>query len=147
MPEEFKLRIWDSSETAKRTFGRLCQAVNENGGSVRLLGTAEEPLLVLADIDDHPEEPGDVTLGIDEAKSDWPAVTTAAAVFGTRFRIRGKARMRAVLFKSPDAQHPAERYRRSDSPDANRLAQQMEMLAKEVRKLGQKLARVIADRA
>lgn len=138
----FELSTWYPSEPAKRALGRICQRVNETGQTVKLLGTAGQPLLELANIDDHPEEPGDITLTIDEAKANWPAVTTAAAIYKTRFRIMGKKHPRAVLYKLPDAHHPAEQYFRSTSVDADRLANRIEVLAKEVRKLGRKLGRL-----
>lgn len=143
----FSLSSWYPSDPAKRNFGRVCQAVNEEGATITLLGSAERPWLVLADIDEHPEQPGDIELTIDEAKADWSAVTTAAAIYGTRFRIKGKRRMRAVLFKHPEARHPAEQYLRSSSVDADRLADRIEILAKEVRRLGRKLARLTVPSA
>lgn len=139
---EFELNEWYASEPAKRRFGSICQAVNEQGKTVHLLGTEDEPLLVLADADEHPPWPDEIEITIDEAKADWPAVTTAAAL-GTRFRVRGKKVMRAVLFRAPKARHPAEKYLRSSSADVNRLAQQLEELAREVRKLGRKVARLL----
>jgi hypothetical protein len=137
---EFELDDWYASEAAKRRFGSICQAVNEQGTTVTLLGTEDEPLLVLANADEHPQRPDEIEITIDEAKADWPAVTTAAAL-GTRFRIRGKKVIRAVLFRAPKARHPAEKYLRASSVDVNRLAQQLEELAREVRKLGRKAAR------
>lgn len=138
---DFKLQPWYSSEAAKRVLGRICQTVNEQGQAVTLLGSAEQPLLVLADIDEHPEQPGDIELTIDEIRADWPAVTLAAAIYGTRFRVIGKKHPRAVLFRHPEARHPAERYLRSTSVDVDRLADRIEVLAKEVRKLGRGLTR------
>lgn len=137
---EFTLASWYSSDLVKRNFGRVCQAVNEEGATITLLGSAERPWLILADIDEHPEQPGDIELTIDEAKADWSAITTAAAIYGTRFRIKGKKRMRAVLFKHPKTCHPAEQYLRSSSVDVDRLADRIEVLAKEVRRLGRKFA-------
>ncbi len=68
------LQEWYSSEDAKRSFGGICQRLNEVGGAVSLLGTREDPLLLLQDADGVPEEPGDIDITIDEAKSDWSAV-------------------------------------------------------------------------
>jgi hypothetical protein len=141
--EQFELDEWYPSEAAKRRFGSICQAVNEQGETVHLLGTEDAPLLVLADADNHPPRPDEIEITIEEAKADWPAVTTAAAL-GTRFRVRGKKLVRAVLFRAPKARHPAEKYLRSSSADVNRLAQQLEDLAKEVRKLAYKVARSLS---
>ena len=143
----FELQSWYASEGAKRSFGGICQAVNEQGATVALLGTEDKPMLVLADADDHPDTADEIVMTIDEVKADWAAVTTAAAVYGTRFRIKGKKVTRAVLFRHPDARHPAERYLRSRSTDANALAQRLEALAKEVRVLGQQLKRLIGNPA
>jgi hypothetical protein len=142
---DFKLERWYPSEAAKRRFGSICQAVNEQSTTVRLLGTEEAPLLLLTDADKHPPQPGEIEITIDEAKADWSAVTTAAAIYGTRFRIKGRKRVRAVLYRHRVNRHPAEKYLRSSSADANQLAQQIEALAKEVRKLGVRLARPVMD--
>lgn len=142
----FTLESWYASEGAKRSFGRICQAVNEQGGAIALLGTEEKPMLVLADADDHPEIADEIAMTIEEVRADWPAVTSAA-LLGTQFRIRGKKVMRAVLFRHPEARHPAERYLRSRCSDANALAQRLETLAKEVRMLGQQLKRFMENPA
>jgi hypothetical protein len=144
---DFELKDWYASDAAKRSLGTICQAVNEQGATIYLLGTEDKPLLVLADADEHKPEPSEIEISIDEAKADWPNITTAAAIYGTRFRIRGKKVVRAVLYRNPAARHPAERYFRSSSADADRLARQIEALAKDVRQLGQKLARLLVSRS
>lgn len=141
--KNFVLEAWYASEGAKRAFGRICQAVNEGGAKVTLLGTKAKPLLLLVDADDRPSDPDEVRITIDEAKANWSGVTTAAALSGTVFRIKGKQHDRAVLFRHPEGQHPAERYMRSNSQSVNRLAQKLEDLAKEIRKLGQKVERAL----
>ena len=141
--KNFVLEAWYASEGAKRAFGRICQAVNEEGGKVTLLGTETKPLLLLVDADDRPSDPDEVHITIDEAKANWSGVTTAAALSGTVFRIKGKQHDRAVLCRHPDGQHPAERYMRSNSQSVNRLAQKLEDLAKEIRKIGQKVERAL----
>lgn len=143
-PVPFELEEWYSSESAKRAFSRISARIYNDGASTTLLGTADEPLLVLADADEHPVQDGDVVLTVDEAKADWAAMTTAAAIYGTRFRIKGKNVMRAVLFKHPDSQHPAEKYKRSQSVDVNSLALRIEALAGEIRGLGQNLKRTLS---
>jgi hypothetical protein len=132
---ELPLQRWYASEGAKRSFGSICQRVNESGGSVDLLGTPERPLLVLGDADSIEPAPDEVLISIDEAKAEWPAVTTAASIFGTRFRVRGRKTMRAVLYRHPTNRHPAERYRRSQSVDMERIAAELERLANDVRRL------------
>ncbi|WP_162801444.1 hypothetical protein [Azospirillum brasilense] len=142
-PKPFSLEDWYASEPAKRKLGRICQAVNEQGREVHLLGSEDSPLLVLADAADYPPRPDEIEISIDEAKADWPAITTAVGVYGTQFRLRGKKVVRAVLFKHPDAEHPAERYRRSTSPELDQLARQIEGIAKEIRKLGHKMSLIL----
>jgi hypothetical protein len=133
---QLALQDWYPSEGAKRSFGSICQRVNENGSSVYVLGTPERPLLILRDADSIEPTPDEIPISIDEAKAEWPAVTTAAAIYGTRFRIRGRRKMRAVLYRHPINRHPAERYRRSQSIDAERIASELERLSREVRSLG-----------
>lgn len=140
MKQPVKLESWYPSEIAKRSLGSISTAVDEGETSVGLLGTATAPLLTLACADKHPRRPDDVDITIDEAKADWSAVMTAASL-GTRFRIMGKKVERAVLFRARKARHPAEKYLRSPSRDANRLARQLEDLAKEVRKLAYSVTR------
>ncbi len=123
-----------------RRFGTICQMVNEQGATVRLLGSENSPLLILADADGHPRRDDEIGITIEEAKADWSAVTTAAAIYGTWFRIRGKKRDRAVLYRHHSNRHPAEKYLRVSSKNINNLAKQIEELAKEVRKLGMKFS-------
>jgi hypothetical protein len=137
---KFELDDWYPSEAAKRSFGTICTAVNEEGTSVHLLGTERAPALVLADARKYARRSEDVEITIDEAKADWSAVITAA-MLGTRFRIMGKKVERAVLFRGARVRHAAEKYLRSPSKDANRLAQQLEDLAKEVRKMAYAVTR------
>jgi len=133
---ELPLQSWFASESAKRSFGSICRRVNQDQTKVYLLGAPDRPLLVLADANALQSDPGEITISIDDAKSEWSAVTTAAAVYGTRFRIRGRTVMRAVLFRHPTNRHPAERYLRSQSIDAERIAAELERLANEIRSLG-----------
>jgi hypothetical protein len=144
-----KLASWYPSERAKRNLGTLCSAVFQQEKPIYLLGTADEPLLVLERL---AIEPGDEEISIDEARADWSNVTLAAAIYGTRFRIQRRRStpsrvglVLAILHRCPEARHPAEKYLRSSSADANRLAERIEALAKEVRKLGANLARLATD--
>lgn len=148
--EAFELAPWYASEEAKRNLGSICREVFAMDTAVGLLGTPAEPLLVLER--GLPAGPDDVEVSIDEARADWSNVTLAAAIYGTRFRIQSRRHPSGrkilleffvILHRHPKARHPAERYFRSVSPDAERLAQQIEALANEIRKLGQKLERVI----
>ena len=142
--EEFKLESWYSSETVKRNLGAICRAIALRGSKpqegVHLLGAPATPLLVLEKI---PVEPGDEEISIDEARADWSNVTLAAAIYGTRFRIQGRRStpirpglVYAILHRHPNGRHPAENYLRSVSPDVERLARQIEVLAQDVRRLG-----------
>jgi hypothetical protein len=133
-PEEFELDDWYRSEPAKRSFSRICTAVNREGATIRLLGIRTAPLLVLADAKKYPRRPEDYEITIEEAKADWPAFIDAA-LLGTRFRIMGRTLERAVLFRGQKVRHPSEKYLRSSSKDANGIAQKLEELAKDIRKL------------
>jgi hypothetical protein len=144
--ETFELAPWYPSEAAKRALGNICDAIflQETPMAVGLLGTEAEPLLLLESL---PTEPNDEEISLDEARADWSNVTLAAAIYGTRFCIKKrrnspdrKGLTLAVLYRHPKARHPVERYLRSASPDVERLAQQIEALARDVRKLGQGLA-------
>ena len=145
-----KLASWYPSEQAKRNLGSICKAAFEQRKTVHLLGTADEPLLVLEHL---PIAPGDEEISIDEARADWSNVTLAAAIYGTRFRIqrrrstpRRESLVLAILHRHPKSRHPAERYLRSPSADAERVAREIEVLAREVRKLGQASPQLAAAR-
>lgn len=113
----YVLKGWYASEEAKRAFGSICQAVNEEGREIELLGTEDRPLLCLLDTDLVPQGKNEVEISIDEAKADWPAVTGAALCFGTVFRIRGKRVVRAVLRRHRTNRHGALKYRRPQIED------------------------------
>ena len=81
---------WYASEEAKRNLGSICREVFAMDTAVGLLGTPAEPLLVLER--GLPAGPDDVEVSIDEARADWSNVTLAAAIYGTRFRIRDRRR-------------------------------------------------------
>lgn len=132
----FELVDWYSGDAAKRSFGRICQAVNEEGEKIGILGTEGRPYLFLEDIDAVDETAEDVTISIEEAKADWSAVTHAAMLYGTRFVINGKKKPRAILYRNGEEMHPALKYRRGQSPQASFIASKLEDLLKEVRKLG-----------
>jgi hypothetical protein len=136
---EFELVEWYASETAKRRFGSICQAVNEQGAEVALLGSKETPLLLLKDADAIEVEPGEVTIAIDDAKANWSAVTAAALFYGTQFRIVGKKRERAVLCRHPENRHGALRYRRAKRRELNSVIQRLEAVLDELRGLCERL--------
>jgi hypothetical protein len=138
-----KLASWYPSEQAKRNLGSICKAAFEQRKTVHLLGTADEPLLVLEHL---PIAPGDEEISIDEARADWSNVTLAAAIYGTRFRIQ-RRRSTPRRESHPKSRHPAERYLRSPSADAERVAREIEVLAREVRKLGQASPQLAAARS
>ncbi len=138
--QTYKLAGWYSSEIAKRNLGKICDAIFHQQKVVHLLGTEAEPLLELGP---PPVKLDDEEISIDEARADWSNVTLAAAIYGTQFRIQGRrstpARrglVLAILRRHSQARHPAERYLRAQSTDAEQLARQIEALALDVRKLG-----------
>lgn len=73
---QFQLEEWYSGDAAKRSFGRICQAVNEEGEKVGILGTQTQPYLFLEDIDEVDESSDDVVISIEEAKADWSSKLT-----------------------------------------------------------------------
>lgn len=60
-------------------------------------------------------------------------------LYGTRFRINGKKRPRAVLYRNEAEPHPAIKYCRTQSPEASSIAAKLEELLQEVRKLGREI--------
>ena len=126
----FVLDDWYASEDAKRRFGSVCQAVNEQSREVDLLGAEDRPLLSLLDAKLVPSAENEVEISIDEAKADWSAVTAAALFFGTVFRIRGKRIVRAVLRRHQFNRHGALKYRR---PQIEDLPQTVSLLLEELR--------------
>lgn len=133
-PKSRSLETWYSSDDAKRSLGWLCQTVNEKGERVGLLGTADDPWLYLEDVDFCGVEPIHEQMTIEDVRANWSAVTVAAAVFGTVFQLNGK-KPRAVLYVNAQAQHPALRYRHASRADVERIADQLDELTKEIRKL------------
>lgn len=128
------LKPWYSSEEAKRALGFICQSVNEQGETVGIMGVPEEPQLKLMDVDLHDDE-FDEIIALDEARSHWANVTLATALFGTRFRIDGRKQPRAALIANANAPHPALQYRRPQSPGMRALADRMEEVLNEIRRL------------
>jgi hypothetical protein len=138
MDADLGLQTWYASETAKRAFGSICQKVDQAHGAVFLAGMPTEPLLVLSAASKFAPHAGEVILSVDEAKAEWSAVTTACSIYGTQFRIRGRKVMRAILTRHPTNRHPAERYFRSSSTEAEAIAASLERLALRVRKFGER---------
>lgn len=132
----FVLEDWYTSDQAKRSFGAICQGVNEQGEKISLLGTKDRPYLFLQDIDDAQLSDDDVEITIEEARADWSAITHAAMLHGTRFRINGKKRQRALLFRNENEPHPALKYRKAQAPQMAAIAAKLEELLKEIQKLG-----------
>lgn len=132
-----QLEPWYSSEDAKRRIGWLCQTVNENHAKVGLLGSREEPVLFLEDVETCEVVPVNEQITIEEARSNWPAVTIAAAVLGTTFRVEGKKRPRAILYANDCVQHPALKYRHSASSSLESIASRLEELTREIRRVNQ----------
>lgn len=133
----FELETWYSSETAKRSFSAICQAVNQQNRKTALLGTENRPLLVLEDADDSEPSEDEIEITIDEAKADWSSIIAATMFMGTRFRIHGKKVPRAVLYKHPKNSHPATKYRRAQPLELRGIARKLQELLDEVRQLRQ----------
>ncbi len=136
---KFDLKEWYSSESAKRSLGRICQAVNEQGKTIGLLGAADRPYLLLEDADDSKPSKEEIEITIDEAKAEWSSVTAAVLFFGTSFRIHGKKQQRAVLKRNPKRSHPALKYRRALSPDLSKIASKLNAILDEIQNLGRTL--------
>lgn len=134
--EKFELDEWYQGESAKRNFGRICQAVNEEGAKIGILGSENAPHLFLTDIDGIKDREGAITITIEEAKADWSSVTHAAMLYGTRFIIRGKKVERALLFRNDENPHPATRYRQAQSDQTAKIIRKLEETLNEIKKLG-----------
>jgi hypothetical protein len=142
----YLLKPWYSSEEAKRSLGSICKACNVKGKKTYILGTSSKPLAIIEDADEHQDDTGDVVKTLDEARADWSAIIDAVLLYGTKFRISNNNGVdRAVLFRHPDNRHPAVRYQRSANADVEKLAQKLEALTAEVRKLGSGLKRLASS--
>jgi hypothetical protein len=131
--EPFQLREWYSSDEVKRRLGSICQAVNEQGRTVGLLGSDRHPLIILENADDVEPIAGEEEVTIDEARADWSSITYAVLFLGTTFRIMGKKRARAVLRRHPENRHPALKYRAALPSDLGRVVTAIEKLLEELR--------------
>jgi hypothetical protein len=113
MSSDLAFSRWYSSDEAKRRFGWICQAVNENAETIGLLGSENEPLLWLIDVDKFPTNEVRqrlVEITIEEAQKNWSAVTSAALFLGVCFLIKGKKVERAVLVQHETNKHKAFKY-------------------------------------
>jgi len=113
MNSDLPLPRWYSSDEAKRRFGRICQVVNENGETVGLLGSENQPFLWLIDVNKFPTNEVRqrlVEITIEEAQKNWSAVTAAALFLGVCFLIKGKRLERAVLVQHETNKHKAFKY-------------------------------------
>ncbi len=130
--EEFLRKGWFASDEAKRNFGGLCQMVNERRREVGLLGREAEPLLTLVDARSVEPAEHEIEISIEKAKADWPAVTGAALLYGSTFRIRGQKVLRAVLRRHEVNRHPATKYYRPPAEDMRtvELVQELRGLAR-----------------
>jgi hypothetical protein len=129
--EEFFRKGWFASDEAKRNFGGLCQMVNERRRAVGLLGREAEPLLTLIDARSVEPAEHEIEISIERAKADWPAVTGAALLYGSTFRIRGQKVMRAVLRRHEVNRHPATKYcRPPDDMQTVELVEELRDLAR-----------------
>lgn len=134
--KEFELDKWYQGESAKRNFGRICQAVNEEGAEIGILGSESAPHLFLVDIDKIKDRADAVTITIEEAKADWSSVTHAAMLYGTKFIIHGKKVERAFLYRNDKSPHPAVKYRQPQSDQTAKIIRKLEETLNEIKKLG-----------
>lgn len=114
---EFTLKPWYSSEDVKRSLGRICQAVNERDKKIHLSGLEEKPYMVMENIDKNESFHTDMEITIENLKADWSAVTLAVIFLDFRVRIRGKSKLRAVLYRHPENRHPAFQYTHKSPSD------------------------------
>lgn len=133
--KKFELANWYQGESAKRNFGRICQAVNDEGAQVGILGSENAPHLLLADIDGITDREGAVTITIEEAKADWSSVTHAAMLYGTKFIIHGKKIERAFLYRNDRSLHPATKYRQAQSDKSATIIRKLEEMLSEIKNL------------
>lgn len=134
--KEFELDEWYQGESAKRNFGRICQAVNEEGAKIGILGSESAPHLFLIDINEIKDRGDAVTITIEEAKADWSSVTHAAMLYGTKFIIHGKKIERAFLYRNDKSPHPALKYRQAQSDQTAKIIRKLEETLNEIKKLG-----------
>lgn len=134
-PREFELNEWYQGESAKRNFGRICQAVNEEGTKIGILGSENAPHLYLVDIDKVKDTADAIVITIEEAKADWSSVTHAAMLYGTKFIIHGKKVERAFLYRNEKSPHPALKYRQAQSDQTAKIIRKLEQTLNEIKKL------------
>lgn len=134
--KDFELEEWYQGESAKRNFGRICQAVNEEGAEIGILGSESAPHLFLVDIDKIKDRADAVMITIEEAKADWSSVTHAAMLYGTKFIIHGKKVERAFLYRNDKSPHPALKYRLPQSDQTAKIIRKLEETLNEIKKLG-----------
>lgn len=132
------LQDWYSSEDAKRSLGFICQAVNEQGVTIGLMGSREEPQLHIVDVDLYDDEYDEI-ITLEEARANWSAVTLAAAIMGSRFRIDGRKQPRVALIANTAAPHPALRFKRPQSPETRAVADRLEDVLNEIRRLDNRI--------
>jgi hypothetical protein len=118
-------RPWYPSDEAKRGFGTLCQQAYDQG-EVGLFGREDAPLLILVDARSVERAAHEIDISIDEAKANWPAVTLAAMLYGSVFRVHANRAARAILRRHESNRHPAPRYYRRPATDY--LAQSIDAL-------------------
>lgn len=108
-----QIDTWFSGEIAKRNFGALCKRVNSKKIEISLLGSEEQPLLILSNTKDVNQLHDETEISLDEAKANWSAVTAAALFFGTVFLVTLNKQKCAYLRRHNTNRHLAiVRYQR-----------------------------------
>jgi hypothetical protein len=117
IPRKLILKPWYSSEEAKRSLGRICQLVNERDKKIYISGFEEKPYVVMDNIDKDVDFHTDMEITIENLKADWSVVMSAIIFFDLKVRVRGKSKLRAVLYRHPENRHPVFQYTHKDPSD------------------------------
>jgi hypothetical protein len=80
---------WYAGGVARRNFGGICQLVCVKSEEIGLLGSREQPLLILEDAKFVARSKDEIEISVAEAKANWSAITAAALFYGASFRIMG----------------------------------------------------------
>ena len=113
--EKIPVKNWYSSEHVRRHLGGLSKEVSQSGRCIYLLGTEDQPLVVLQQggITTYKKE---IIIFRDTAIGDWSSIISAILFYGTIFRIKTK-NTEIVLRRHHVNKHPALCYRRPSEED------------------------------